>query len=562
MENSKSRNAESFQIILWTVLAVGLWVRVWGLWSYQYSPDEMEFLIMAKGQTLAEVWRRSLGEMHPPLAHFMRHELLMLTSDVFIQRLFSIAVGMMAVVAMYRVGTLLGGPLMGCYCALCMALMPVAVSTSMTIRNYALFMGFMSWALVFFIRYQQGRKRNDLIAFSLLLWLACATHFSGFLVSAICGISEACRLLISKQFRMLAIFCLSYLPLCFLAIFLYWHFFAPGTSLAMWRHFHMEMHMLDPANHDLLPGVMSYVIPFANLMHHKHMDVPGFIATLAVFAGGGILALHAIGLYRMCKIAPAAGYLVVLAWFIAMAAAYMQLYPFTGTRHNYCFLPFFILPFWYVLEPLAPELARHRYGMVLLILMMAAGLKTSHCYEWYGEELVLKNKDFTAGQDYLDSHIAPGDAIVTGRIATYFYLLYAKDGGQTAYDAYADFSYKNRTLLWAPFDPPWRPHTGWQPFHDNLQARLNEKAVAAGGNVWFVMYSAKNIESWDLLHCRVAQPDIGNFFSRNSVLIFSIPAEKLAGFLKNTAAWEQCYADYAPLITAESFPALTFPPPP
>ena len=560
MEKTKNNNPGSTLFILWTILAAGLFVRIWGLWSYQYNPDEMEFLIMAKGPTLAEVWRRSLAEMHPPLAHFIRHELLMLTSDVFIQRLFSIAAGMAAVLAMYRLGVRLGGPLMGCYCAVCMALMPVAVSTSMTIRNYAFFMGFLSWALFFFVRYQQNRKRQELFAFNLLLWLACATHFSGFLVAAICGTSEACRLLISRQFKMLFVFCLSYIPLCFLAIFLYCNFFIPGKALPMWNHMDAVTYRADPANYNFLTGVLSYLIPFLNLLKHKQMGGPGIISTLAVLAGVVLLVLHIIGLYRMCKVAPAAGCLVVTAWLIAIAMTYIQLYPFAGTRHSYYFLPFFILPFWYIFEPFAYQAFRYRYMVVLCVVMLAIGLKASHCYEWYGEEIGLKNKDYIAGQEYLDSHLSSGDAIVTGRVAAYFYLLYAKDGGQTAYDSYADFPYKNQTLLWAPFDPPWRPHSGWQPFRDDLKTRLNQRA-GTGGNVWFFMVGAKNIELWDLLYCRDIQSDIRNFFSRDNVLIFSVSANKLTDFLKNTSAWEHCYADYKPLIAAELFPAILLPQP-
>jgi uncharacterized membrane protein len=171
-------------IALLAILLGGLWVRINGVSEYYLNPDEMQFLIIAKGEPLTEIWRRGLAELHPPLAHFIRHYLLMITPDVYYQRLFSAAAGMVSVLGMYRLGLQLRGKFLGLFCAALMAFLPVAVSTSITIRNYAFFMAFLSWALYYFMCYQMGQKRSDLFYFSLLLFLASATHFTGFLVGA------------------------------------------------------------------------------------------------------------------------------------------------------------------------------------------------------------------------------------------------------------------------------------------------------------------------------------------------------------------------------------------
>jgi len=47
-------------IALITLLLGGLWVRISGISEYYLNPDEMQYLIIAKGESLAEVWRRGL----------------------------------------------------------------------------------------------------------------------------------------------------------------------------------------------------------------------------------------------------------------------------------------------------------------------------------------------------------------------------------------------------------------------------------------------------------------------------------------------------------------------
>ncbi|MGZ8945546.1 MAG: hypothetical protein ACXW1W_08975 [Methylococcaceae bacterium] len=47
-------------IALITLLLGGLWVRTSEVSEYYLNPDEMQYLIIAKGETLTEVWRRGL----------------------------------------------------------------------------------------------------------------------------------------------------------------------------------------------------------------------------------------------------------------------------------------------------------------------------------------------------------------------------------------------------------------------------------------------------------------------------------------------------------------------
>src|SRR5207249_316823 len=151
--------------------------------------DELQFLTISRPADLAEIWRRAQAEQHPPLAWFIRHYLLLLTQDVFSQRLFSVGAGLLSVLGMYQCGKQAGGRSAGLFCAAAMAFVPIAVISAMTLRNYALFMFFLTWSLMFFLRWQTWHRPRDLIAHTSLMVLACATHFSGFLVAAACGVT-------------------------------------------------------------------------------------------------------------------------------------------------------------------------------------------------------------------------------------------------------------------------------------------------------------------------------------------------------------------------------------
>src|SRR5437868_4196786 len=79
------------------VVAGAMFLRIWKLWLYVPSMDEIQFLTISRPQALAEIWRRGQAELHPPLAWFIRHYLLVLSQDIFTQRLFSVAAGLLAI---------------------------------------------------------------------------------------------------------------------------------------------------------------------------------------------------------------------------------------------------------------------------------------------------------------------------------------------------------------------------------------------------------------------------------------------------------------------------------
>jgi hypothetical protein len=545
-------------IALLSILLGGLWVRVCGVSEYYLNADEMQFLIIAKGETLAEVWRRGLAELHPPLAHFIRHYLLMLTPGVFHQRLFGALAGMVSVLGIYRLGFQLRGKFLGLFCASCMAFLPIAVSTSITMRNYAYFMAFLSWALYYFMRFQMQEKRSDLLYFTLLLFLASATHFTGFLMGAALGISEGMRLALAKRWNNFALLCISFLPLLLLGVFFYCHYLAPGTAGPMWNHLSIEA---GGAPNDFSGrilatsiGIFGYFAPLMTIVEPKS----DFNLFILIFSSLLLFSVYIIGLFRMYMEKSPILTLMLVMWVIAIFAALANFYPFESNRHNYYFLPFFILPLGYELEYFFHSIHYQRlshFFILSVIILTVFFLKQNDIYLKYLKEFPLKQKDFNAGQQFLDQHLQANDIIVTERVAAYFYFLYDKDAGRTPYDSYADVFYHHNTTLLAPFDPPFKPHHNWEPFRDNLKTRLDSNITTQESKVWFVIYGWKNTEIWHLMNCAAIKPQIQDYFSRDGVLIFSIQVKLLSDFLKKNAAWEFCYSGYNPLIRPEQFKA-------
>lgn len=554
MPQLNQRNQDSSSVIMLGVLLAACILRTWNPWVYTFSGDEMLFLLIAKGDTLGEVWRRGLMELHPPLAHFIRHYWLWLTPSDAAQRLLSIAAGMVSILGMYRFGTLMHSRTMGIFCALSMTFLPIAVVTSMAIRNYALFMAFATWALCFFLRYTKDHAPRHLAAYTLLILLASTTHFTGFFVAAICGIHEGVRQLHTKQWKPLFLFCASYLPLAALALFFYLHFMAPNTAGPMWETLSVLTGGLPAGGGSLFQRAMilysQFLSPLLPFMQLQTVVGTSAMQLTLMCLSCWLFLMYLFALVHTYQQDRRAFYLVITAWSLAAFTTFTNLYPIAIGRHAFYFFPFFILPYGYLLHaPLAR--LQHSRRFVPAVIAVSLLLAATHFYTYENDEFGLKRTDLADAITYLNDHLTEGDAIVTGRFAASFYLLNAYDNGAGGYDHFATTPYVKNTRILAPFNPPWKAHTTWQPFYDTLRAQ--SATLPTSANLWFVALDYQNVEHEHLAHCNAAAPMIEHFFSRDGVMIFSINVRRFRQLLAAPSIWEQCFQGYKPSITATSF---------
>lgn len=538
-------------ILLYSILVGALFVRVWGLWNYHFNGDEMEHLIIASGSSLADVFRRKLTELHPPLVDIVHHYQLLFTSDMFLLRLSSVLAGVIAVAGFYQLGNVLQGRTLGLFCAFYNAFAPLAVVTSSTFRNYALFMALVSWALYCFFCYQQTDKKKYLTWFAVLIFLASATHFSGFLVAGICGISQAIVLLRAKKWHPLIIFSASFLPLCILAIISYFYYFAPDTSAPLWKGMGEDAGLI-PRD---LSGRLTYTIfgivisffPIINFLNGWWWDTPGFHEVL-IAVGMLCIALYIVGMKVIYERNRDLFWFLVVAWIVAFIMSVSGFYPVSITRHNYYFAPFFILPFGYLFENTVGKFT-HPHFIAGAIIGMALLLGVAESYFKEDGEFSLRSSDFEDAQHYLKARLQKDDVIVAGHEAAYLYLLYDKDKGATPYNAYAKFSYVNGSLVIT--NPPFTV-VDRQYFYRMLK-EYAQKQYAANphAQVWFVAYGWKNPDIWQIVNCSILHKK--NSLSRDGVLIFSVPIAEVQALANNKAAWDSCHPETKLDIGAVAF---------
>ena len=122
-----------------------------------------------------------------------------------------------------------------------------------------------------------------------------------------------------------------------------------------------------------------------------------------------------------------------------------------------------------------------------MLLLGASALATSGCYLNYDSEFVLTRRQLADAQDFLNTHIQPGDMIVTGRIDAYFYLLYAKNSGKTPYDAYGAVGYFRNTTLMSRTTRLSFPIPIIYP-RDSLVSDAVHDHVSPQAKYWFVAY--------------------------------------------------------------------------
>ncbi|MCA3268871.1 MAG: hypothetical protein INF44_00830 [Thalassospira sp.] len=544
-------------------------VRLSGVWGYAYSGDEMLYLIMAQGDSLAEIWRRGLAELHPPLAHIIRHYLLAFGDSAALQRFFSLCAEMGALAGAYALGYTLRGRGLALAFVLLMAFMPESVISAGSIRNYAFFMLFALWGMVFYARYHMmGQRLCDAAIMAALFFLAGATHFTGFFLVAVCGLCEVILRRRKKQYRRLCLYTALNIPLLLLGLFLYSVYWAPGGTAEMWRELAQTTGFMEGNNTEksLLALFFGQILlPIKGLLLlGETYNISDTVAVFMFLATLGLAGWYLIGIWRIVRSKHWFAVWLACLWCVALAVILLGVYPGTSGRHYYFMLPGFLVPLAWLLQKPIQRLTQtwaRSLSVSAGVLIIAGVLFSREAYLAFDADSSLRNEDLAAGQRFLQSHVAPGDIVFAGRLAGYYYVLYEMDQGKTPYDLYADVPYFNGSRIVAPFNPVSKPHRTIEPFYAQLKHEAAASALADNNSVWFVTYSYRNIEMEKLLDCPEFSQHIDTFFSRQGVMLFSIRAAGLREFLEDTNAWGRCFADYKPLIAVDTIPQRARPQP-
>lgn len=554
------------RLALALLLLAGLFLRTWDVWAYMPAMDEIQFLIIAQSDSISELLHRGLAEVHPPLAHILRHFILLITDSIVLQRLISGLFGMLTVWGAYLLGKeACGTREAGLISAGYTAFAPHAVVVSLGIRNYPFFLCFLLWSVVFLLRWERKEKPHNVLLYIIFMLFATATHFSGFMIAAALGLAQGLRLLLAGPPRKLLMFSALHLPMAVVAMVAYMYYFAPGTTIPMWQTFALASgftpeHPEKGLAAQLGIPLLAYFSPFLDALHNSENaamqqspPLQGIVLLLGIITG----VLYVVGLWLGYRKYQAACRMTLWVWAVALLFSVIDLYPLAANRHNLCMLPFFILPISMIGMRPVRALLQSRIWLVGTMFVTVLGTALSYMASRQDIDVSFRVADYTAGQTYLNEHIAKGDVIDTEVMGAYFYLTYAHNGARLPYNDYGDKPYFKDTIILAPFGSPYKPYSSWRPFRETLARRLEEGVAAENGNVWFVQYGWKNQEIWTLMQCSAARPLMENFMSRDGVVIFSMKVAALKQYLKNDEAWEKCYAGYKPLVVGTPFHKVT-----
>ncbi len=419
------RNRLTLPCLLLLMFAAACLLRSIGLMSLAPNPDELMHMSIANADTLGGVWQRGLYETHPPLGHVLRHFTLALTEDAAHERVLSLIFGLLCIPLWYAIGRRLGGHTGGLMLAMIATLSPLMVVASQEVRNYALFMLFASAAFYSYLRYSEHPHTRGLLCFTALLALACATHFTGFIVAAIIGCTIAWHR--RHALRQLWPVIAAYLPIGALGIAFYALFFAEGTLAKGWHDHYVSIGKhYATSTHELITTIIKTcdVLGIGNAVE----TLTGF-AHAPLLAGGISLAVMFIGWKKLRHTHATAARLVVIFAITAPLLSLAALYPLTPSRHSVYAVMFMALPF----ACLLPDTRRVQMLLTGIGLALATIYGTVAWRTQAHDTLAFTTTDMKRLAYGWADH-TPGEAPIIVNRFTSLYLDAMNDGGRTFYN--------------------------------------------------------------------------------------------------------------------------------
>lgn len=348
-------------------MLLAAYVRVDGAAFWHISPDEINHVEMAQGETVGDVLRYSLFETHPPLGNLIRHYTMISEAPWFLRGL-SLLFGLALIPLFYLIGALLAGPWAGLSTAVLATFSHGCILQSYVVRNYSIFLFFLTCSLYAYFLWRQKRSVSMLLLYGTIGLLAMLTHFSGLFAVGCIALLEALLLLRAKNYRLLTRWLLVNLLITAIALAVMQHWLA---LLAFTR---MQMHALTGTPHDWYYPTMVMDYLFA----YRPDAIYCFILS--------ILILYAIGVSaQRIPAARIAAALALLTWAAGAVLVISGAYQAGLTRTSLWLFPFIALPVGTALGLACARLAAALPQGAVAVLLVLLG------YSSYSPELRYKD---------------------------------------------------------------------------------------------------------------------------------------------------------------------------
>ena len=364
---------------MYSILGLGLIVRMWHASGTYLNPDEALHFFVANKTTWWQTYQASLNVSHPPLLIFLLRVWRGLGTSELMLRLPSILAGTVFCWFAFRWLRMLFEESAAWIAFTFIVFLSSSIDLSTEVRQYALFLAFAMGSAYFLERALRNNSVRAMLASGVFLWFALFSHFSAFLFAAALGVYAILRMVKEKSpLKIVASWELGQvvgLGIC------YWLYVTQisrlgqaygGTNATkgwMGNDYLGNSYYVPGRINPLLfvfartGGVFQYVF---------RQSAVGDLA-FVLFLVGMVMILR--GRVRenpqVSNIAkpgasrpPYTGILLLLPFVFNCAAALMRVYPYGGTRHSSFLIPF-------ALAAVGVALARFLKGRIVWGILVA-----------------------------------------------------------------------------------------------------------------------------------------------------------------------------------------------
>jgi predicted membrane-bound mannosyltransferase len=124
-------------VVVW-ILVIGMFIRIWGLWNYAFSPDEVMLASVAIGDSLHDVWSALRDQTNAPLMYGILYGLIKISPDELMLRCISLLPGAGLILVFFLLGRRISGMASGVTMAYLAAFSCGAIQISQVVRPYSL----------------------------------------------------------------------------------------------------------------------------------------------------------------------------------------------------------------------------------------------------------------------------------------------------------------------------------------------------------------------------------------------------------------------------------------
>jgi hypothetical protein len=323
--------------IVWVSLLLAFVLRLGSALGTYLNPDEALHYLLVNQTSLADAYRASLTNAHPPLYFALLYYWHLFGNSEAMLRLPSVLSSTAAAWMAFRwVGMVLGRTA-GLVMLLLLAFSPVLTALAAEVRDYSVLLLWMASALYFLEKAFRDQKMSSIAYYSLFLYLAILTHYSALWFVLATGIYVLLRISSLKGRTRIA-----------------WMLFQFGAaSIYVWLYrTHVSGMRGSAMEAEAMTGWLRALYFRAGesrlaFLQRTTLDVFQYLfgsrpwGTVAlIFFVAGVLWLLGAGLSRRRRDFAAFGLLLLSPFVFGMTASLLDLYPYGGTRHSIYLLLF------------------------------------------------------------------------------------------------------------------------------------------------------------------------------------------------------------------------------